>query len=160
MTSASLFNPPPEKRCFKCGEKKDIGAFYQHRAMSDGYSGKCKDCTCEDVRINRRARRAQYVSYEKQRNCQPRRRANIKRVAEAWAVRHPDRYRAKIAVNNAVRDGRLKKSDTCEACGATGLLHGHHHDYAQPLSVTWLCPSCHHHVDNVRRNAEQLAAYV
>lgn len=160
MTSAFLFNLAPEKRCFKCGEKKDIGSFYQHGAMSDGYLGKCKDCTCEDVRMNRMVRRGQYVSYEKQRSTHPHRREQARRVNDAWDARHPDRRRASTAVNNAVRDGRLEKSDTCEACGATERLHGHHHDYAQPLSVTWLCPSCHHHVDNVRRNTEQLAAYV
>lgn len=29
-------------------------------------------------------------------------------------------------------------------CATSGVpLHGHHHDYAKPLEIEWLCVACH-----------------
>jgi hypothetical protein len=55
---------------------------------------------------------------------------------------YEQRRRAVAAVNNAVRDGRLKR-EPCETCGSTTRVNGHHHDYSKPLEVRWLCPPCH-----------------
>ena len=54
----------------------------------------------------------------------------------------PVKVSARIAVNNAVRDGRLKKRP-CEACGSTTRINAHHPDYSKPLEVVWLCSICH-----------------
>lgn len=43
-----------------------------------------------------------------------------------------------------VLKGNIKKPDTCEQCGLTGLkIEGAHKDYTRPLDVRWLCCSCH-----------------
>lgn len=55
--------------------------------------------------------------------------------------RHPDRRRARVAVGNAIRDGRLEKS-VCEVCG-DARVEAHHADYSKPLAVRWLCPIHH-----------------
>lgn len=51
--------------------------------------------------------------------------------------------RARYAVNNAVRRGKLEKPNACQWCGAKGRIHAHHEDYGKPLEVIWLCPRCH-----------------
>lgn len=75
---------------------------------------------------------------------------------------HPDHYKARNAVNNALRDGRIKKAKVCKFCGKPprpergyNRLQAHHHDYRRPLDVWWVHPKCHdaeHFPDSV--NAE------
>ncbi len=51
--------------------------------------------------------------------------------------------RAHSAVAIALRNGTLKRSPACSNCGKACLTNAHHHDYEKPLSVVWLCDSCH-----------------
>jgi hypothetical protein len=59
---------------------------------------------------------------------------------------NPEKIAAKQMVNKAVKDGSLIKSGTCEKCGASGRIEGHHPDYSKPMEVVWLCPPCHRKV--------------
>lgn len=44
----------------------------------------------------------------------------------------------------AMLSGAVKKAESCEECGASGPLDGHHHDLVgAPLEVEWLCVDCH-----------------
>lgn len=65
---------------------------------------------------------------------------------------HHLKRRAYLAYNKALRDGLLVRPRACEECGNKGVVDGHHHDYAEPLSVEWLCRSCHHskHVPQIQ----------
>lgn len=65
-----------------------------------------------------------------------------KAAVKRWRQENPAAYRAHSAVSNAVRDGRIEKKP-CEICGSE-KVHAHHHDYARPLDVQWLC-ALHHH---------------
>ena len=146
-----------EKQCFKCGEVKPLGQFYKHPRMADGRVNKCKECNKLDVRENRARKVEHYRDYDKRRAMAAHRvemraryaqtqagKAARDRSAKRWAEKHVIRRAASHMVNNAVRDGRLEKSSKCEQCGASNCrIHGHHDDYAFPLSVRWLCPRCH-----------------
>lgn len=130
------------KQCFKCGETRPFSEFYAHRRMADGYLGKCKACTKSDVRANYAARREQYSAYDQERYQRPERKAASQAAVARGRLRHPDRAKARSAVNNAVRDGRLARGP-CAHCGTTEKVQAHHHDYSRPLDVTWACFKCH-----------------
>lgn len=142
------------KPCICCGDEKPPGDFYRHSQMADGHLNKCKAC-CRGQARDRHQQKAQDESWleaERARGRDKYRRLNYveryrgSRDAEAprrWQQRNPEKRAAHVALNNAVRDGRITKSEVCEACGDSGVIHGHHDDYGQPLVVQWLCPSCH-----------------
>jgi hypothetical protein len=52
------------------------------------------------------------------------------------------------AVATAVLHGILMRRP-CEECGAEANVHAHHHDYARPLDVQWLCAT-HHKAEHRR----------
>jgi hypothetical protein len=49
---------------------------------------------------------------------------------------------ARAALNNAIVSGKIERPKCCSRCGGA-QPHGHHHDYAKPLEVEWLCAACH-----------------
>lgn len=63
---------------------------------------------------------------------------------------HYKEYKARNAVNNAIRDGKLKRAKVCEVCQKPPMpergmrkLQAHHDDYDRPLEVRWVHPKCH-----------------
>lgn len=146
-----------EKKCFKCGEVKSLSDFYKHPKMPDGHVNKCKECNKKDVRENRAKRADYYREYDRARSMRPDRvesrrlyqnseegKRIVNAIRKRYIERNPIKRAAHIMVRNAVRDGRLEKPASCESCGSSPKrLHGHHDDYAQPLTVRWLCPKCH-----------------
>jgi RNase P subunit RPR2 len=66
-----------------------------------------------------------------------------------WRRRNPQKAAAHIAVNNAIKTGRLVKMP-CEKCKSP-LAHAHHDDYGKKLDVRWLCKKCHdeHHYGSI-----------
>ncbi len=154
------------KVCFKCGAAKEVDEFYRHPAMADGRLGKCKSCTKKDVTENRNRSIDRVREYDRMRyrrdgadhrgtnRWQEQNPDGIRASRRRWAEKHKERVSASRAVNNAVRDGRLKKGP-CSVCGETEFVHGHHDDYSMPLSVVWLCPKHHAAVHFEKREAER-----
>lgn len=142
------------KYCPRCDVVKPVSEFYRHPKTSDGFLGICKECQNERMKKNRLTNPA-VQAYDRERSKLPHRKAHIASVAAKWARDNPERmkelrmkdkqvYRARSAVNNAVRRGKLIKGP-CKVCGTTDNIHGHHADYSKPLDVTWLCAQ--HHAD-------------
>lgn len=133
--------------CKDCRKETPASGFY------DSNKGKCKECVKARVRQHRAANIEIVRAYDRERGQLPHRRAD--RAARAWkykekhelAIRrnrqeNPEKYRARNAVNNAVRDGKLQVKP-CERCGDGVGVQAHHDDYSKPLDVMWLCPKHH-----------------
>jgi len=121
------------KLCKKCGTVKTLDEFYVSKKAKDGHMYRCKECCLNYYLVNRDriAANKRWPAHKKA----------MARVDAASRKRHPDRYRARDAVSNAVRDGRLVRQP-CEVCGEV-KAHGHHDDYSKPLDVRWLCRKHH-----------------
>ena len=157
------------KTCFKCGEHLPLDAFYKHSGMADGHLNKCKQCTKKDTIENRQANLDYYQAYDRGRGNLPHRVQQNKRYQSTeagreksnlskkkWCERNKEKRGATQAVNNAVRDGRLLKPDSCQHCGKTGCkIEGHHEDYSKPLDVVWLCTQCHSKLHKEKRDVER-----
>jgi len=53
------------------------------------------------------------------------------------------RARAWAQYRKALKEAEIVRPDTCERCGKSGKITGHHLDYFKPLAVKWVCQSCH-----------------
>jgi len=133
-----------EKNCFKCQRLLPLSEFYTHPRMTDGHLGKCKACTKADVKRNYRRNHEHFRQYEKARFKTESRKQYRKRLLSEFRTREPQKYRARVAVGNAIRGGKLKRQP-CEVCGDK-RSEAHHEDYSQPLNVRWLCKRHHDQV--------------
>ncbi len=134
------------KKCFKCGECKPLSAFYKHKQMADGHLNKCKDCARVDVKKNRDSKSEYYRAYDRERGNRQK-----KCYVREWREKNPIKHLAQEMVASKIRSGEMRRSLACEECGSSErTTHGHHDDYAAPLVVRWLCPSCHRkwHIEN------------
>lgn len=154
------------KQCRGCRQVLPVTAYYKDKNFSDGLNSRCKQCGKEyaNQHMDRRRerRRAWYaknhadalayqrnwndVNREKKRDYGRAHDAAHPECADRWKLRrilHPEKLRAKDAVNNAIKAGNLLKPKYCEDCGLEKLLHGHHPDYSKLLVVDWLCAHCH-----------------
>ena len=133
--------------------------------MYDGHFNECKKCAKKRVTAHRNKNIEAVREYDRNRPNRVQRTEDVKkrRLAlkvndpqkfkeqesrkQIWRDNNPEKYRAHNILNNAVRDGKVKKPYKCEACGKRRVLHGHHDDYSKPLDVDWLCSQCHndHH---------------
>lgn len=127
-----------EKKCFKCGEVKDLANFYKHKQMADGHVNKCKDCNKKDVRENRKLKIDYYRKYDRERGNR-----QDKYYLSWYRKTYPKKYAAHKIVGNAIKDGKMKRQSECESCGSGFSVHAHHDDYNYPLTVRWLCAACH-----------------
>ena len=149
-----------KKVCRSCFKEKPLSEFYRHKQMFDGYLNKCKECTKSRVTAHRNDNIEAAREYDRKRSKQSHRlkanRENSKQyrdsgrhaeVNKRYRVENPEKYRAHNILNNATRDGKIKKPYKCKACKKRRVLHGHHDDYSKPLDVDWLCAQCHkdHH---------------
>lgn len=67
---------------------------------------------------------------------------------------------ARTMVSKAVSKGTIKPLNYCEGCLMVYPVQAHHHDYYNPLSVIWLCKSCHRIIENVKHREVKLCKSV
>ena len=132
-----------KKQCFKCKEWKSPDDFYVHNQMADGHLGKCKKCAKKDATNHRNANIERVRAYDRERGKLPHNIAKQMARNKIFRKLHPIKYASQTLVNNAVRDGRLKKPGKCSKCDKKGMICGHHEDYYKPLDVIWVCQACH-----------------
>jgi len=145
------------KICFKCEQVKPLSNFYKHPKMADGRLNKCKECNKKDTKENRLKNIDYYLDYDKSRSNNPDRvqaRNDYQKTSRGiiagnkakkqYIETNKIKHAVHIMLSNAVRVGNVIKNNICETCGIKHKrIHGHHDDYAHPLSVRWLCPKCH-----------------
>jgi hypothetical protein len=124
--------------CQVCGVLRPDRDFYaSNRAMC---------IPCVRLRVKRRSLTNPAVQeYDRARAKRPSRVIATIETTRKWRAAHPEAYRAQNAVNNAIRDGNLRR-EPCTICGTENNVHAHHKDYSKPLEVTWLCAKCHQRI--------------
>lgn len=130
-----------EKICFKCNIKKSLTEFYKHPKMADGHLNKCKECSKLDVKKNYRDNIDDKKEYERDRFQDKDRKEYCLNQQRKNRKANPEKYKARTAVSNALRDGKIKRKP-CIYCGSE-KSQAHHDDYSRPLDVKWVCFKCH-----------------
>ncbi|HJV75392.1 MAG TPA: hypothetical protein VJ654_14290 [Noviherbaspirillum sp.] len=137
--------------------------------MGDKRLNKCKECTKNDVRENRKANIERIRAYDKLRGSMPHRVAARKEYAKTDAYKeshkkalskyfssNPKKYQAHNILNAAIRDKKIEKWP-CQICGSA-KVEGHHADYDKPLDVVWLCNKHHREAHALVANDERKEA--
>lgn len=130
-------------KCSACQETKPRSDFYSKKKRWNGIGSDCKKChiacsmkTRDPEGVRQRARKYMKRNYA----------LNPEKYREKGrkAKRNKDqKYYARYVLNNSVQSGIIKRPECCSECGSDGKIHGHHHDYSEPLNVEWLCTLCH-----------------
>ena len=155
------------KKCFKCGNVKDISQFYKHQQMKDGHLNKCKECTKKDTIKNYHDNLEYYKNYEKSRATLPHRidarklyskteygKQSHRKSRMKYITKYPNARKAHKIFSYAIKSNKITRGDSCEQCSSRTRIEGHHDDYNFPLDVRWLCCKCHHkwHKNNTPLN--------
>jgi hypothetical protein len=137
--------------CQDCGTTPQQSKFYA------GTTKRCAECHKVKVRENRALKSEYYRDYDAKRfQCDPKVKerharyrqtdaglASIRAAQHKWLASNKEKRQAHVALNNAVRDGRVTKPCNCTNCGKKSRIHGHHQDYSRAYDVIWLCQTCH-----------------
>lgn len=123
-------------KCVSCGEIKGDAEYYKVKSKR-GFTSKCKVCIRSQVSLYRKVNVDKVMGYEMHRS-------SSGRIVD-YRRKNPLKYKAHCLVNNALRDGRIVRPDTCSCCQSTSKLQAHHWSYEEEhwLNVVWLCTRCH-----------------
>ena len=76
----------------------------------------------------------------------------IRKYAQDAKQRNPEKARARMLLNSAVKSGKILKYN-CKVCGSE-KSEAHHPDYNKPLDVVWFCRA--HHIEEHKKEAKEL----
>lgn len=139
-----------EKRCYKCGETKPRSKFNKNSARWDGVHSSCAACQKQRRMAIRRDPVLSVKHLEQARRQQSNRSKEDKLQASRRRLRrysdgkvNPRQLNVNARLRTAVYSGKIIKPSTCQSCGCSGVIHGHHENYDRPYDVLWLCVRCH-----------------
>ena len=135
------------KPCWKCGAVKPVAEFSNMAKSGDGLNGRCRDCSSagsKDWRSRSPEGCLEYARAWHKKNPEASRVSRARRL-KRYRASHPEKAKAKNALNWAVRSGKIVRPDSCQICGSGVGVQGHHESYAEEdwLNVIWLCRKCH-----------------
>jgi hypothetical protein len=128
------------RRCRTCAIEKPIHEYGINRNVVGGRERHCKACVNAKKILHSRAYRARNLEKVRARGREVARRY---RAAGGKKKGRTPQTRARGRLNAAIKKGLVVKPAKCGVCGAGGVIHGHHLDYAKPFDVLWLCSGCH-----------------
>lgn len=64
-------------------------------------------------------------------------------------AREKHKVAARVAVNEAVRKGKIIRPKFCSNCKQRCKPEAHHPDHNKPLEIVWLCTSCHKEIEKL-----------
>jgi len=132
------------KKCSKCKQIKQISEFHKDKKAKDGLQYYCKPCHILSAIKYQKTVKGK-ITYKRYHQSEKGKVAHRKAVKQ-FCIRYPERQRAKTAVNQAIRDGKLPRARTlqCHYCSAQAEQY-HHSSYAPKhrLDVIPVCIKCH-----------------
>lgn len=126
------------RTCSKCGLTKSANEFSR---LGEGRHSHCKACRLKDERLRLRKRGGSPDRREYSRTHYHANSEAAKARTRETRTRHPLKYAAQKAITAGLKAGRIVR-EPCLFCDAV-KVEAHHHDYSQPLAVTWLCRRHH-----------------
>ena len=137
-----------KRRCARCLKYKSLDNFYNNRAMKGLKGSYCKSCAKEYLFEKNggpkpdKLREYQRIYYLKNKE-------RLSEYKKTWSKNNRHKTSASWVVNALIRKEEIIKPDSCEFCGIKGeKIQGHHPDYDFPLTIKWLCKSCHQRIHN------------
>lgn len=159
------------KLCGGCLKVKELSEFQKSRTRRIGVQSLCRECA---NRRQRELRRRQPETADLFQTDESDTRSGARTVtvpgpngpetvtlpsAPPEPVDKKTQNRCHYRVARAVKMGVLSRPQRCSVCGRlrseVGMLLAHHEDYNNPLSVVFLCPSCHEIVHTRERVARR-----
>lgn len=151
-----MSEPIQTKKCPQCKQIKPFSEFY--KSKKDGLTSYCKSCKKiyqQNYRKTEKGKLAQkrYQQTEKGKITYRKGVAKYlktpkgKAIRESFNARNPNYRKAKNAINNAIRDGKLPRAKTllCHYCPKPAQQYHHWHGYEPEhwLDVVPACRKCH-----------------
>lgn len=166
------------KHCCTCKQIKSFSEFYKNRAQSDSHQNNCKDCKkkqdkeysqTEKGKIAHQKAKTHYRQtekyeatrklYEQSKKCKTARKryrqGKKSKITQGIGhkrhrIRYPKRYGARIAVSNAIRDGKIPKAKNLKCHYCNEQAEQYHHPSYEPghwFDVIAICRKCHYHIN-------------
>jgi len=124
------------RKCYICGQTKDILLFEKDKSKPFGRRYRCKSCG------NKRNREKYNAEY--QRNYRIKNREKINKQCSEWRKRNTIKTRAHAKIRLALIRGKIHR-EPCIKCGLPNAS-AYHTDYNKPLEVIWLCEIHHREI--------------